>query len=99
MNADYHIHTDFSDDSECPMEDMVAKAIELGLDEIAFTEHVDYGVKGVDNCDFDRYFNKVEALQKKVRNQITIKTGIEFGVQLATISAFEEAFHLYPFDF
>ena len=37
MLADYHTHTYYSDDSECPMEDMVKKAVAIGLDEIAFT--------------------------------------------------------------
>ena len=50
MLADYHTHTYYSDDSECPMEDMVKKAVAIGLDEIAFTEHVDYGVKTDLNC-------------------------------------------------
>ena len=45
MYADYHIHTEFSDDSREPMENQVRQAIELGLEEICFTEHVDYGVK------------------------------------------------------
>lgn len=27
--ADYHVHTSFSDDSDCPMEQMVLKGIEL----------------------------------------------------------------------
>ncbi len=45
MLADYHVHTIFSDDSEYPMETVVRDAIALGLDEICFTEHVDYGNK------------------------------------------------------
>lgn len=45
MYADYHIHTEFSDDSREPMENQVRRAIELGLDEICFTDHVDYGIK------------------------------------------------------
>ena len=45
MRCDYHVHTQFSDDSEYRMEDVVTDAIRLGLDEICFTDHVDYGVK------------------------------------------------------
>ena len=45
MQADYHIHTEFSDDSKEPMEAQIERAIALGLDEICFTDHVDYGVK------------------------------------------------------
>ena len=45
MRCDYHVHTQFSDDSEYRMEDVVTDAIRLELDEICFTDHVDYGVK------------------------------------------------------
>ena len=47
MKADYHVHTEFSDDSEYQMEQVVRDSIVMGLDEICFTDHVDYGVK---NC-------------------------------------------------
>jgi histidinol-phosphatase (PHP family) len=45
MFADYHVHTNYSDDSEYPMEEVVQDAIALGLDGICFTDHVDYGIK------------------------------------------------------
>lgn len=45
MRADYHVHTSFSDDSVYAMEDVVRDAVNRGLDEICFTDHVDYSVK------------------------------------------------------
>lgn len=45
MYEDYHIHTEFSDDSREPMENQIERAIGLGLEEICFTDHVDYGIK------------------------------------------------------
>lgn len=45
MLADYHVHTDFSDDSVYPMQQVVRDAVSLRLDEICITDHVDYGVK------------------------------------------------------
>jgi histidinol-phosphatase (PHP family) len=45
MLADYHLHTEFSDDSKEPMEKQVEQAIKLGFDEICFTDHVDYGIE------------------------------------------------------
>ena len=45
MLCDYHIHTAYSDDSEYPMEQVVLDAIDLGLTEICFTDHIDYGIK------------------------------------------------------
>ncbi len=45
MFADYHVHTEFSNDSSYPMEQVVIDAIAKGVDEICFTDHVDYGAK------------------------------------------------------
>lgn len=45
MRTDYHVHTEFSDDSDYVMEKVVQDSIAMGLDEICFTDHVDYGIK------------------------------------------------------
>ena len=45
MLVDYHVHSEFSDDSRESMDKQIEKAIELGFDEICFTDHVDYGIK------------------------------------------------------
>lgn len=45
MFVDYHVHSEFSDDSRETMDKQIEKAINLGLDEICFTDHVDYGIK------------------------------------------------------
>jgi histidinol-phosphatase (PHP family) len=45
MFEDYHVHSYHSDDSSYPMEQVVLDAIEMGMDEICFTDHVDYGIK------------------------------------------------------
>lgn len=99
MLADYHLHTSFSDDSQTPMEDMVQRALALGLDEICFTEHVDYGVKTTLNCDYNTYFSTLERLRAAYAGQITIRAGIEFGVQAGTVRQFQEDFQAFPFDF
>jgi len=41
IKSDYHMHTSFSGDSTAPMEQMILKGIELGLNSICFTEHMD----------------------------------------------------------
>ena len=40
---DYHTHTDFSDDSDTPMTQMVEKAVSLGIQHLAITDHYDPG--------------------------------------------------------
>ena len=45
MFEDYHIHTYYSDDSTYPMEQVVKDAINKGITDLCFTDHVDYGIK------------------------------------------------------
>ena len=114
MLVDYHVHTEFSDDSVYPLEDVVKDAIGLRLDEICITDHVDYGVK-VDwdsgeeilyrhgeplaNVDYPRYMAAIEQACRRYGDRIAVKTGMEFGVQAHTIPRFEALFRRYPFDF
>lgn len=114
MFADYHIHTEFSDDSIYPMESVVKDAIGLHLDEICITDHVDYGVKDdwdsgkemvyrkgepLANVDYPRYMEEIQRIRRIYQDRIVIKTGMEFGVQTHTIPKFQKLFECYPFDF
>jgi len=99
MLADYHMHTSFSDDSTYAMDDEIRRAIFLGLNEICFTEHVDYGVKTGLNCNYNEYIKEFQRCKVKYKNQITLKFGIEFGMQVHTIREFQKDFNEYDFDF
>lgn len=116
MLADYHVHTYYSDDSNYPMKEVVEDAIKLGLNEICFTDHVDYGVKRdhddprglikreydgtiMSNVDYPKYFAEIDSLRKEYADKITIKQGLEFGIQTTTIDEFERLFKKYPLDF
>jgi histidinol-phosphatase (PHP family) len=99
MLVDYHMHTSFSDDSTYAMEDEIRRAIALELNEICFTEHVDYGVKTDLNCDYNGYIKEFQRCKEKYKDQITLKFGIEFGMQVHTISEFQKDFNEYDFDF
>ena len=117
--ADYHLHTDFSGDSEAPMESMIRAAIGLGLSEICFTEHhdPDYpGSPGYDDplgtgliiqdlgpdyfyLDVDAYRACFLSMQERFGDLITLKFGVELGLQphIAKDNATFVASH--PFDF
>lgn len=99
MFADYHMHSSFSDDSDTPMEDMVREAIRLGLDEICFTEHVDYDVPNVVPCDIDAYLRRLADIRAQYGSRIRIRTGIEFGVQPHTVGLYRRDFSRHAFDF
>lgn len=112
MRCDYHIHTSYSDDSSHEMEDVIIDALELGLEEICFTDHVDYGVKidhdtnvkdnhenPIMNVDYPAYFREIAILKEKYRDVITIKKGLEFGIQTHTINDFKKLYQSYEMDF
>ncbi|EEA85249.1 histidinol phosphate phosphatase HisJ family [Peptacetobacter hiranonis DSM 13275] len=95
-----------------PMEDCIKDAISLGIEEICFTDHVDYGIKDdwddlrnnkatkkYFNVDYDKYFSDLETLREKYKNQITIKNGLEFGIQKYNIEKYNKLFKKYPLDF
>ena len=103
MLADYHVHCMFSDDSWYAPEKVCADAFRLNLDEICFTDHVDYGIKPdwdnplsakliegarVLNVDYDAYFPYIERLRDEWAGRLTVKCGLEFGVQTHTIPQF-----------
>lgn len=99
MLADYHMHSHYSNDSKYNMEDAVKKSIEIGLDEICFTEHSDHGSMGDLVVDYQEYYKGYLDLAQKYKDKIIIKFGCEFGVQIHTIDLFEKDFQAYPFDF
>ena len=114
MFCDYHVHTNYSDDSDYLMEDVVKDAIAMGMQEICFTDHVDYGIKldwdepekiayrdgmPLANVNYPLYFKEIAHLKEKYQDQIVIKQGMEFGVQMHTIPQYEKLFAQYDFDF
>lgn len=99
MIADYHMHTSFSDDSEYPMEEEIQQAISLGLDEICFTEHTDYGIPRYQICDDIAYKKEFERCKAIYGNRIQMKFGMEFGMQTHSIPEFQKMFDRNDFDF
>ena len=44
---DYHIHSEFSGDSGQNLEELIEHCIQLGLKEIAITDHAEYGIQNL----------------------------------------------------
>lgn len=113
MYTDYHLHTNYSDDSIYEMEALVKDAIELGLKEICITDHVDYGIKKdweegnieyrydmpLANVDYPKYFEEISTLKAKYADKIVIKSGLEMGVQVHTIDKYQKLYDTYQMDF
>lgn len=102
IQADYHVHTDFSSDSKTPMEAMVKQAIQLGLKRVCFTDHMDldfpkqYEMRFV--FDMDEYWKKLKEMQIKYP-QIKILKGIECGMQTGLGKRYKDLIQSYEFDF
>lgn len=121
MRIDYHIHTEFSDDSDYAMEQVIKDAIKKGFDELCFTDHVDYGIKKdwdepgemiyrkggagepdqmpVANVDYPVYYKTFQKMKELYQDKISLKFGLEFGMQAHTVEKYEKLFSRYPFDF
>lgn len=99
--VDYHIHTTFSCDARSTLDAMCQRAIELGLQEIAFTEHADF--EHLDICyryfEPATYFQAIEAARQRYGDCLTIRAGVEVGEPHRYPDETAELLDAYPFDF
>ena len=97
--ADDHMHTRFSMDGLSPMRDMVKAAVDRGLFEICFTDHLDKGHPTCDGpIDFDEYLKEIEAC-RALYPQLTIHAGIEIGDNAPIRAQIHEILAPLPLDF
>lgn len=102
IQADMHMHTCFSTDSEACPRDMADEAVRKGLKTICFTDHFDkddleWGEEGI--FDVDAYFVKMQKLQEEYAGKLNIRIGIELGLRTYLKDYYEELTKKYPFDF
>ena len=79
---DYHIHSEFSGDSSQDLVEIFEKAISLGLEEIAITDHLEYDIEGMADkwiLNLDKYTSKILEYQDKYKGKLNIKLGVEVG--------------------
>jgi len=77
------MHTYFSSDSEASPREHVLQAIEMGLDEICFTDHKDFEYPDYPfDLNVDDYFNELKQIQAEFKDQINIKIGLEIGLDV-----------------
>ncbi|SHG09352.1 histidinol-phosphatase HisJ family protein [Ornithinibacillus halophilus] len=99
---DYHIHSDFSADCDTPMEKTIEKAIELGLKEICFTEHIDYEYpdQSIDFAlDIPSYNQRLIEMRTTYGESLKIQKGVEIGVQPNLLDKYRALFKEETFDF
>lgn len=106
IQSDCHMHTEFSTDSEAPMRSMIDGALERGLKEICLTDHYDKDYPRVPDIegtafvfDPEEYFRTLAALREEYAGRITVRTGIEIGLQPHLGEFYRELIRSNPFDF
>jgi histidinol-phosphatase (PHP family) len=98
---DYHLHTADSADSDESMERVCARAVELGLSEICFTEHYDTDPFDVGYGHYDdaRYERRLSAVRRQFAGRLVIRKGLEFDFQSRHTARLRERLAPYSFDF
>jgi len=80
---DYHLHSEHSADSAEPIARMCRRAVEIGLDEVCFTEHYDTDPydPGYGYYDDARYERRLAAAREKFAGRLVVRKGLEFDFQ------------------
>lgn len=81
LPPDLHVHTEWSwDAARGSMEKSCARALEIGLPAIAFTEHADWAIvhEGQHPVDLAGYFDSIERCRSRFPT-LRILTGVELG--------------------
>jgi histidinol-phosphatase (PHP family) len=81
IRTDFHIHTTLSSDATGKVNDMVQRAIDLGLEEIAITDHADYNPLDKDANPYDpqQTYAQTLAARQHFGDRIIIRHGVELG--------------------
>ncbi len=98
---DYHLHTCFSGDCETPVEELINKAIAMGMESIAITDHNDLDFpdtpdKVTFDLDIDNYIKELVGLRDRYRDRIRIKIGVEQGVMQSTCNTLDSYTKEHP---
>lgn len=81
LRCDLHVHTNFSFDSNVTMEQYADRAIELGVDAVCFTDHIDINrhYNTFETFDFDGRLKEFERVKKQYDGKLLLLLGFEMG--------------------
>lgn len=87
IRADFHLHSNYSGDSNTPMEEMIQQAISMGLTHMCMTEHYDPDYvytaeeEGMFELNTDSYLYELLKLRQRYQKEISLGFGVELGLQ------------------
>lgn len=99
--VDYHVHTRFSIDAVSTVEECCAAAVERGLTELCFTDHLDLSPADPGSGWFDPEGYALAVSRARDTDRLTVLLGAEVGFDRQShpaITAYLKA-HPLPFDF
>jgi histidinol-phosphatase (PHP family) len=104
--CDYHVHSEFSDDSQSSLDSIIQKAIALDISKICITDHldIDFPVSEADGMSFQldtpAYLSALKDIQEKYRDKIDIRLGVELGLMGHIADKIKKYTDTYPeYDF
>ena len=96
---DYHMHSTVSFDGLSDAREMVQAALDRGLKEICFTDHIDHEAnveKEIMVFDFDKYSAAYDDLHV---SGLKLRRGVEYGLKPGNQAQMQEELARRPFDF
>lgn len=104
LKADFHVHTEFSNDCSVKVEKQIESAINLGLEYICFTDHCDMDYPSPEKeseymLDTKCYIEKINSLKEKYKSKIKVLCGVEIGLMPYLKDRINQYVRNYDFDF
>ena len=104
INADLHVHSEFSSDCSVDIEQQIKKAIKLGLKFICLTDHYDMDYPSTKDktefaLDTTTYMQKLSLLKEKYKDKINVLCGVELGLMPYLKNRIKSYTQNFNFDF
>ena len=104
IRTDYHMHTPLCKHAAGPLEAYVERAIELGLEEIGFSDHNPLpGGRGsnvrMDEAQLEQYVASILQLRDDYRGQIVVRLGLEMDYLDQLLDYLRQQISRYPWDY
>jgi histidinol-phosphatase (PHP family) len=98
---DYQVHSYRSHDGLASIREQCARAVEIGLDEIGFSEHKDFDPDDpvVNHFDYARYADEIAAAREEFSGRLTVRMGVEVDYQKWFEERIAEYLDGHAFDF
>lgn len=96
--SDFHVHSNFSPDSEATIHDQVLAAINKKLKYICLTDHLEFPDTILKN-QVNEYINQIQDLKTKFQSQINILTGLEVSLDSRFNNQISNFIKSHHFDF